>query len=364
MEVVESASAEEPLSDASGPKVTPDSEHSPGLPVAPWRCRLSCENDGAPGTGQVLDGRPGLYSVDKIFITARGVAEVRVAIVYLHELRDGLGGRTVLGCGLTSTTRCARTRRWAGGHRARSIAKARRCREDDPARRHGAQSSATPASVAGLPRAGSLRLPIGSQSRREDSRLYSNRGAKEIVPHRLARDPGGRPASDQCSPRYVRSLRSSRLLCGIVLTLLKAGYRVALDQVEGDDPVAVGHEEGVDRVPSTRCRENRIADEEPAPEVVPALDGRHQGPGGRGLGGRSADDFDAHGDCSGCGRRGAQYSGCGAWGVDPARVGGGHLHGSPPVDEKLVLRRGSLHSRMGRKCGSPRLTHPSVVATM
>ena len=40
----------------------------------------------------------------------------------------------------------------------------RRCREDDPARRHSwsATGATTPASVAGLPPAGSLRLPIGS----------------------------------------------------------------------------------------------------------------------------------------------------------------------------------------------------------
>ena len=66
-----------------------------------------------------------------------------------------------------STTKRARTRRWADGRRARPIAKARRCGEDDPARRHPTGAT-TPAIVAGSTRGPSLRLPIGNQSRRED----------------------------------------------------------------------------------------------------------------------------------------------------------------------------------------------------
>ena len=65
-----------------------------------------------------------------------------------------------------STTKRARTRRWADGRRARPIAKARRCGEDDPARRHPTGAT-TPAIVAGSTRGPSLRLPIGNQSRRE-----------------------------------------------------------------------------------------------------------------------------------------------------------------------------------------------------
>ena len=68
--------------------------------------------------------------------------------------------------GSTSTTKRARTRRWADGRRARPIAKARRCGEDDPARRHPTGAT-TPAIVAGSTRGPSLRLPIGNQSRRE-----------------------------------------------------------------------------------------------------------------------------------------------------------------------------------------------------
>ena len=59
------------------------------------------------------------------------------------------------------------TRRWADRRRARPIAKARRCGEDDPARRHPTGAT-MPAIVAGSTRGPSLRLPIGNQSRRED----------------------------------------------------------------------------------------------------------------------------------------------------------------------------------------------------
>ena len=54
--------------------------------------------------------------------------------------------------------------------RARPTAKARRRVENDPARRHSPSrtGATTPALVAGLPRAGSLLLPVGSQSRREE----------------------------------------------------------------------------------------------------------------------------------------------------------------------------------------------------
>ena len=53
---------------------------------------------------------------------------------------------------------------------ARPTAKARRRVENDPARRHSPSrtGATTPALVAGLPRAGSLLLPVGSQSRREE----------------------------------------------------------------------------------------------------------------------------------------------------------------------------------------------------
>ena len=61
-----------------------------------------------------------------------------LAISRTDRRPDGSSGR-----GSTSTTRCARTRRWAGGHRARPIAKARSCGEDDPARRHRSSPSPT-----------------------------------------------------------------------------------------------------------------------------------------------------------------------------------------------------------------------------
>ena len=49
-----------------------------------------------------------------------------------------------------------------------------------------------------LPRAGSLRLPVGSQSRREDGG-YVQTGVGGKRPDRPARDPGG-PRSDALGP--------------------------------------------------------------------------------------------------------------------------------------------------------------------
>ncbi len=109
-------------------------------------------------------------------------------------------GRTPNGSsahGSISTTRCARTRPSAGELRATPIAGAWRCRNHDPARRHAwsRTGAKTPAPAAASADAGSLRLPIGSESRREDG------GCTQTVAggrrsHGLARDPGGSRATE------------------------------------------------------------------------------------------------------------------------------------------------------------------------
>ena len=112
-----------------------------------------------------MDGR-GRF-LDNIFIE-RLWRSLKYEAVYLYELQDGPDAPTHHRLvGSTSTTKRARTRRWADGRRARPIAKARRYGEDDPARRHPTGAT-TPAIVAGSTRGPSLRLPIGNQSRRED----------------------------------------------------------------------------------------------------------------------------------------------------------------------------------------------------
>ena len=110
-----------------------------------------------------MDGR-GRF-LDNIFIE-RLWRSLKYEAVYLYELRDGPDAQRIIGSWIDFYNKCARTRRWADGRRARPIAKARRCGEDDPARRHPTGAT-TPAIVAGSTRGPSLRLPIGNQSRRE-----------------------------------------------------------------------------------------------------------------------------------------------------------------------------------------------------
>ena len=103
--------------------------------------------------------------LDNIFIE-RLWRSLKYEAVYLYELRDGPDAQRIIGSWIDFYNKRARTRRWADGRRARPIAKALRCGEDDPARRHPTGAT-TPAIVAGSTRGPSLRLPIGNQSRRE-----------------------------------------------------------------------------------------------------------------------------------------------------------------------------------------------------
>ena len=163
----------------------------------------------AAGVRFSMDGR-GRF-LDNIFIE-RLWRSLKYEAVYLYELRDGVEAERIIGSWIDFYNE-VRPHSSLGGrtYRARSIAKTRRCREDDPARRHSwrATGATTPASVAGLPRAGSLRLPIGSQSRREDGG-YIQTGLGGERPHRLARDPAvpGRTCSPWAQARSPRAFET------------------------------------------------------------------------------------------------------------------------------------------------------------
>ena len=115
-----------------------------------------------------MDGR-GRF-LDNIFIE-RLWRSLKYEAVYLHELRDGLDAERIVGTWVDFynevTPALVAGRPDAGRGLPRwsdnivTTILARR-----PLR--GATGATTPASVAGSPRAGSLRLPIGSRSRRED----------------------------------------------------------------------------------------------------------------------------------------------------------------------------------------------------
>lgn len=134
------------------------------------------------GVAFSMDGR-GRF-LDNIFIE-RLWRSLKYEAVYLHELRDGLASSAR---GSTSTTRCARTRRWADGRRARPTATARG-RHEQPASRPvgrcrvpaGSRPSTSPRTGAHTPEAagrrhsmrsaGSARLPrtLASPGRRSGS---------------------------------------------------------------------------------------------------------------------------------------------------------------------------------------------------
>ena len=71
-----------------------------------------------------------------------------------------------------------------------------------------------------MPRAGSLRLPIGSQSRREDGG-YIQTGLGGERPHRLARDPAvpGRTCSRRAQARSPRAFETIGIHLNIALGL-------------------------------------------------------------------------------------------------------------------------------------------------
>ena len=154
---------------------------------------------GADGGRDVLDGRPRPLPRQHLHRAAVAVAEVRGGVPLRapgrarrrthHWFLDRLLQR--------GAPALVAERADAGRSLSRSRGGVVRTIRRDAI--HEAQPGATtPASVAGSPRAGSLRLPVGSQSRREDGG-YVQTGVGGERPDRPARDPGG-PRPDALGP--------------------------------------------------------------------------------------------------------------------------------------------------------------------